>query len=62
MDDKKTTPVSFNSLKTLHAASDFKKVKEFFCYIRFSKAALHLKCLDSLSHFYNDGVLYALFL
>ena len=28
----------------------------------FSKAALHLGCLVSPSHFYNDGVLYAFFL
>ena len=32
------------------------KVKEFFRCIMFSKAALHLRCLVSPSHFYNDGV------
>ena len=39
-----------------------KVIKEFFRYIMFAKAALHLGCLVSPSHFYNDGVLYAFFL
>ena len=30
MDDKKTTPVSFNSLKALHAASDFRESEIIF--------------------------------
>ena len=34
-----------------------KVIKEFFRYIIFAKAALHLRCLVSPSHFCNDGVL-----